>query len=35
MEEKFDEDTKDQKKIKIIGIDEIVVLEKALVNLMS
>jgi hypothetical protein len=35
MEEKFDEDTKDQRKIEIIGIDEIIVLEETIVNIMS
>ncbi len=35
MEQKFDEDSEDQNKTKIIGTDQIVVSEEALVNLMS
>jgi hypothetical protein len=35
MEENFDEHLKDQNKIKIIGIDWIVLLEEALVNMMG
>ncbi len=35
MEEKNDENSKDQSKTKIIGIDQIVVSKEALVNIMS
>jgi hypothetical protein len=35
MEEKIDEHLKDQNKIKIIGIDQIVAFEEALVNMTS
>jgi len=35
MEEKFDEHLKGQNKTKIIGIDHIIVLEEALINMMN
>jgi hypothetical protein len=35
MEEIFDEDWEDQKEIKIIGIDQLVVLERTLLNLIN
>jgi hypothetical protein len=35
MEEKYDENLEDYKKIKIIGIDQIVVSKEALLNLMT
>ncbi len=35
VEKTFDEGSKDQRKTKTIGIDQIIVLEKTLVNLIS